>query len=78
MKTVEKKILPEYFNAVDAGAKNFELRKDEDDIDPEDVIILKEWDGAQYTGRETNRMVGYVLRDAEKYGLMPGYCIIGW
>lgn len=78
MKTVEKKILPEYFDAVIRGAKNFEIRKDEDDIDPEDVIILKEWNGTRYTGRETARRVEYVLRDAEEYGLMPGYCIIGW
>ena len=31
-KTVNKKILPEYFELVRKGIKNFELRKDEDNI----------------------------------------------
>lgn len=34
MKIVRKKILPQYFQPVIAGEKNFELRKDEDDIQP--------------------------------------------
>ena len=42
-----------------------------------DVIRLKEWgyDG-KYTGRVTERVVTYILRNAPEYGLMPGYCII--
>ena len=78
MKTIEKKILPEYFDAAIRGVKNFELRKDEDDAEPEDVLLLKEWNGKTFTGRETGRMIQYVLRDAPEYGLMPGFCILGW
>ncbi len=32
MKTIEKKILPQHFQAVREEKKNFELRKDEDDV----------------------------------------------
>ena len=77
-KRVEKKILPEYFNAVIEERKNFELRKDDNDIQPGDTIILKEWDGRRYTGRSAERCVTYVLRGCMEYGLNEGYCIIGW
>ena len=78
MKVVRKKILPEYFAAVKAREKNFEIRKDEDDIQPGTLLILVEWDGRHYTGDSVRRYVKYVLRDCPEYGLMPGYCIVGW
>lgn len=77
MKAVRKKILPEYFQAVRAREKNFEIRVDEDNIEVGDLLVLEEWDG-YYTGEGVRRYVKYVLRNAEEYGLMPGYCIIGW
>lgn len=77
MKTVKKKILPEYFRAVRDREKNFELREDEDDIRVGDLLILQEWDGV-YTGNYVRRYVKYVLRDASGFGLDPGHCIIGW
>ena len=77
MKTVRKKILPEYFNAVQEYRKNFELRKDEDNIQVGDELILQEWNG-EYTGNYTWRKVTYVLRNVPEYGLKDGYCIIGW
>lgn len=39
---MEKEILPKYFQAVRDERKNFELRKDEDNIQPGDVLILME------------------------------------
>lgn len=77
-KLVEKKILPEYYQDVVNFKKNFELRKDEDDIQIGDILLLREWTGTDYTGRETIKKVTYVLRNCEKYGLKPGYCIISW
>lgn len=77
-KGIEKKILPEYYNAVISGSKTFELRKDEDNIQAGDFIVLKEWDGKRYTGRQTWRRAKYVLRDVPEYGLCLGYCIVGW
>ena len=77
-KTVSKKILPCYYDAVVNGIKAFEIRKDEDDIQAGDILTLREWDGSQYTGRVANMLVKYVLRDVPQYGLMRGYCLIGF
>lgn len=77
-KIIEKRILPEYFKAVIHDEKRFEIRKDEDDLQKGDVLILKEWDGEKYTGRETSRRIEYVLRNVPEYGLMSGYVIVGW
>lgn len=77
---IEKKILPEYFRHIMNGSKTFEIRKDEDGIQPGDTLILKEWDEElkRYSGRQEEVTITYVLRDAEKFGLMPGYCIMCW
>ena len=73
------KIKPEYFNAVESLLKQFELRKDDRDYQIGDLIILQEYDDGEYTGRECGAFkISYILRDCPEYGLMPGYCIIGW
>ena len=74
---IKKEIFPEYFEAVRDGRKTFELRKDEDNIQVGDLLILREWDGEKFTGRAIHADVMYVLRDVPQYGLMDGYCIIG-
>lgn len=76
-KIVYKKILPQYFADVSNGTKTFELRKDEDDIQVDDMLILNEFDGKAYTGQYVGADVKYVLRDCPQYGLMQGFCIIG-
>lgn len=76
MKKIEKKILPEYYEDVVKRRKTFELRKDEDDIQAGDTLVLKEWDGEKYTGNQVSRTVTYVLRNCTEYGLADGYCII--
>ena len=75
---IKKKILPEYFKDVQSGVKKFEIRKDEDDIQVGDVLELREWIGTGYTGETYICDVTYVLRNVPEYGLMDGYCIIGW
>ena len=63
MNKVEKKIWPEYFSAVLEGKKTFELRLNDFEIHPGDTLVLKEWDPAtnDYTGRELEKEVGYVM-----------------
>lgn len=78
MKVIRKKILPIYFDAVESGRKNFEIRKDDDDVQPGDKLVLEEWNEQYYTGRFVIRKAKYVLRNAAEYGLNEGYCIIGW
>lgn len=69
------KILPEFFQAVSDGRKTFELRKDDRSYSVGDGLILSEWDGKDFTGREFRCSIGYVLKDYD--GLSPGYAILG-
>ena len=77
-KRIEKKILPQYFDAVKQHRKTFELRKDDSDYQCGDILILREWDDkhGKYTGRSTERQITYILRDMPEYGLKEGYCIL--
>lgn len=80
MKEIRKKIWPEYFEKVKSGEKNFELRKDEDGAEVGDILILEEWvpETKEYTGRSVRRTARYIIRNATEWGLMSGYCIIGF
>ena len=80
MRTIEKKILPEYFEAILLGKKTYELRLADFVITEGDTLILKEWNGEAYTGRMIKKTVGYVGRwkidesfwsreDIEEHGL---------
>ena len=42
---IEKKVLPEYYKGIRTHRKMFEIRKDEDNIKPGDILVLREWDG---------------------------------
>lgn len=67
------KILPEWFTAVESGIKTFEVRKDDRFFSPFDVLILREFDGKNYTGRSCAVDVLYIYRG--EYCL-DGYCIM--
>jgi len=63
-KIVRKKIWPEYFDAVNSGKKNYELRLNDFDIKEGDILILDEWDPKtkNYTGRKIEKKVTYVAK----------------
>lgn len=75
--THELKILPDYYDAVLLGTKTFEIRKDDRGFKKGDTLLLREWDNAAYTGRETERVVSYIHYGNGEYGLAPGYCVMG-
>lgn len=77
MNMVQMKILPNFFQAVVDGDKTFEIRKDDREIRVGDLLLLKEWENDSYTGRGVIRRVCYILRNAEEYGLMKGYVLLG-
>ena len=62
MATIEKKIWPEYFEAVRTGKKKFELRLNDFVVQEGDIFLLKEWnpENRQHTGRSIEKRVTYV------------------
>lgn len=70
------KILPKYFGAVRCGVKTFELRRNNRNYQPCDMLVLQEWtlEGG-YTGQELTRYVPYVLY-SPTLGLEPDWCIL--
>lgn len=63
-RTIEKKILPEYFDKIASGEKTFELRLADWECNPGDTLVLIEIDDKtkQPTGRKMSRKVGFVGR----------------
>lgn len=61
-KTIEKKILPEYFDKIAAGEKTYELRLADWECKQGDALVLVEIDAKTKipTGRTIRRKVGYV------------------
>ena len=59
---IEKKILPEYFQKVIEGKKNYELRLADWECSEGDTLVLREWDSEKndYTGREVEKIVTYI------------------
>lgn len=78
---IEKKIWPEFFQKILNGDKSFELRLGDFECNPEDSLVLREWnpETKEYTGRVLEKKVTYVIKtndikfwpkeDIEKYGL---------
>ncbi len=76
-KTHELKILPQWFEDVVKGKKNFEIRKNDRDFKVGDKLLLKEYTYGRFTGREVTKRVMYVYHGDGTYGLSPDYCILG-
>ena len=75
----ELKILPQYYEEVKAGNKNFELRRNDRGYKKGDTIRLKAWDGENYLDKAPlERTIKYILVDCCEYGLMDGYVILGF
>lgn len=82
---IDKKVWPEYFQAILERRKNYELRLADFECKPGDILVLKEWDSKtkEYTGRVIEKEVTFVVRtkdckfwsqkEIDKYG----YQVIG-
>ena len=71
--THELKTWPVYFDAILAGVKTFEVRKNDRPFMESDYLLLREWNELSqiYTGREKVMFVTYVLG-----GFVPGYTVM--
>lgn len=70
------KILPEFFKAMAAGTKSFEVRKNDRPYHTGDYVALNEWNSEQYTGKCTLQKIVYILNDPEY--CKEGYVILGF
>ncbi|MHB8904048.1 MAG: DUF3850 domain-containing protein [Patescibacteria group bacterium] len=62
-----KKVLPDYFQDIFDGKKKYELRLNDFDIEPGDILVLEEWTSAdpktrQATGRVLEKQVTYLRK----------------
>ncbi|MDG3374527.1 ASCH/PUA domain-containing protein [Enterococcus thailandicus] len=69
----ELKILPEFFEAVTSGRKQFEIRKNDRDFKIGDVLHLREWADGNYTGDSYKAEITYITDYAQK----DGYVVLG-
>jgi len=66
-KIITKKVLPDYFQDIVDGKKKYELRLNDFDIEPGDVLILEEYTSVdplsrKATGRKLDKKVNYVRK----------------
>lgn len=64
---------PEYFEAVEAGKKPFEVRKDDREprFETDDIVVLVHGSGLRY-GQMLIKRIGYVLRGEHT---PEGFCV---
>jgi hypothetical protein len=73
----EPKTLPEYWDAVNSGAKPFEVRTNDRDFKVGDILHLYRSVDADFYGAEFMELaVTYVLSGG-KFGIEPGYVVMG-
>jgi ASCH domain. len=69
------KIWPEFFDAVQSGRKNFEIRKNDRDYKVGDILLLREWDKELgYTGKAELKRVTYLVQ--AEFGLPDDICVM--
>lgn len=74
--THELKVWPQFFKALVAGTKTFEVRMDDRGFAVGDTLRLREFiPGGDYTGREVSRVVSDILRGGD-FGVEPGYVVL--
>ncbi|MBC1851177.1 DUF3850 domain-containing protein [Listeria seeligeri] len=73
MNTHELKIQTEYLDAIQAGVKTFEIRKNDRNFKVGDYLILREFKDGKHTRRWIALEVTYITDYAQK----EGYVVMG-
>ncbi|MFA5109471.1 MAG: DUF3850 domain-containing protein [Patescibacteria group bacterium] len=66
-KKIIKKVLPDYFQDILDGKKKYELRLNDFDAEPGDILVLEEYTSAnpqtrQATGRKLEKQITYIRK----------------
>lgn len=64
------------FQRIIDGEIDFDIREKDTSLKAEDIVLMREWDGTNFTGRKAVREILYIVKDEP--GLMPGYVIVGF
>lgn len=72
------KTWPEYYKAVASGEKTFEVRRNDRPFKIGDKLLLQEYDPKkeQYTGRELERSITYILNGDSKFGMFNDFVVM--
>lgn len=77
------KCWPNYFDAIERGEKNFEVRRDDRGFQKGDVLLLERYEpGKGYTTdgvgkwKKLRREITYVLTGGQ-FGIQPGFVVLG-
>ena len=79
MKIHELKIKEDYMEEIWHHLKTFELRKNDRDFQPGDIVhfsVISKYHREPYPDSDVY-IITYVLKDVPEYGLADGYCIFG-
>jgi ASC-1-like (ASCH) protein len=65
--SIEKKVLPEFFDLLRSGKKKYELRINDFECKVGDTLFLREWDAEKgiYTTRYMFKRITHILRTKE-------------
>lgn len=69
MQTITKKIDTEWFEAIQAGVKNYELRLADFEVQEGDLLRLEEWVGTGDNRHPTGRVIEKILTHVRKVDL---------
>ncbi|MGX9133346.1 DUF3850 domain-containing protein [Rummeliibacillus sp. JY-2-4R] len=72
IKTYGLKILPQYFKDVWNGRKTFEIRRNNGGFEVGDWLVLREWNGKEFTGSIITKQITYIT----DYEQRPGYIVM--
>ena len=73
----ELKIKPIWFDEMVFGNKDFEIRKNDRGFAEGDKLLMREWDGEEYTGNYITAKIKYIFHASDFSALEEGYCILG-
>ena len=65
-----------YYEAVELGHKTAELRLNDRDFGPHDILRLHEFEYGKLTGRTLERRITHIVWDSNGPWLAPGYCML--
>jgi hypothetical protein len=74
----ELKTWPQFFSAVLAHTKTYEIRKNDRNFQVGDELFLREWDpqAQTYSGREITVSVTYMTKGGQ-WGIPEDICVMG-